>query len=91
MARPTLPSRSIALIVTLVRKSYTSSIIEQYLEAPQERNSSKGAAHMAKANAAQSEDREAFARRPETIGNLAAKAPQTGEEYLASLRDGRTV
>ena len=37
------------------------------------------------------EDREAFARRPETIGAVAASAPQTGAEYLESLRDGRTV
>src|SRR3990172_3329936 len=39
----------------------------------------------------QGEDREAFARKPSTIGKVAASAPQTGEEYLASLRDGRTV
>ena len=38
---------------------------------------------MARAKAGQNEDREAFAKRPETIGKLAAKAPQTGEEYLA--------
>ena len=46
---------------------------------------------MARAKAGQNEDREAFAKRPETIGKLAAKAPQTGEEYLQSLKDGRTV
>jgi 4-hydroxyphenylacetate 3-monooxygenase len=46
---------------------------------------------VAKAKPAQGEDREAFARRPETIGKVAAKAPQTGDEYLQSLRDGRTV
>ena len=46
---------------------------------------------MAKAKHAQGEDREAFARKPSTIGKVAASAPQTGEEYLASLRDGRTV
>ena len=34
---------------------------------------------------------EAFAKDPETIGNVAAERPQTGEEYLASLRDGREV
>src|SRR5215475_9389889 len=34
---------------------------------------------------------EAFAKDPETIGNVPAERPQTGEEYLASLRDGREV
>ncbi|HWE18951.1 MAG TPA: 4-hydroxyphenylacetate 3-hydroxylase N-terminal domain-containing protein, partial [Hyphomicrobiaceae bacterium] len=37
------------------------------------------------------DDREAFARKPETIGKVAAAAPQTGDEYLQSLKDGRTV
>jgi aromatic ring hydroxylase len=32
-----------------------------------------------------------FAKRPETTGNQAASAPQTGAEYLASLDDGRAV
>ena len=46
---------------------------------------------MAKAKSAQAVDSQAFARRPESIGKVAASAPQTGEEYLQSLRDGRTV
>ena len=37
------------------------------------------------------DDREAFARKPETIGKARAEAPQTGEEYLQSLREGRSV
>jgi hypothetical protein len=37
------------------------------------------------------EDREAFAKKPATIGAVAASAPQTGAEYLESLKDGRTV
>ena len=40
---------------------------------------------------ARSEDREAFARKPETIGKVAVSRPQTGDEYLASLSDGREV
>ena len=38
-----------------------------------------------------SADREAFARKPETIGKVAVSRPQTGAEYLASLSDGREV
>src|SRR5665213_1614478 len=37
------------------------------------------------------EDAEAFAKRPETIGNLSAARPQNGTEYLDSLDDGREV
>ena len=37
------------------------------------------------------DDREAFAARPETTGKVKVAAPQTGAEYLASLRDGREV
>jgi 4-hydroxyphenylacetate 3-monooxygenase len=37
------------------------------------------------------DDPVAFAKAPETIGKLSAKAPQTGDEYLASLSDGREV
>ena len=40
---------------------------------------------------ARSEDREAFARKPETIGKVAVSRPQTGAEYLASLSDGREI
>jgi len=36
-------------------------------------------------------DPEMFAARPETIGEVAVSAPQTGAEYLASLVDGREV
>src|SRR6202049_408850 len=46
---------------------------------------------MAKAAAARTHDREAFALRPETTGKVAASAPQTGADYLASLSDGREV
>ena len=35
--------------------------------------------------------REAFAARPESIGKVKVSKPQTGDEYLASLRDGREV
>jgi aromatic ring hydroxylase len=41
--------------------------------------------------AAPNTDPISFAKRPETIGNLAVTAPQTGAEYLASLDDGREV
>lgn len=34
---------------------------------------------------------EAFASEPTTIGNVAVSRPQTGDEYLASLNDGREV
>jgi hypothetical protein len=34
---------------------------------------------------------EAFAADPMTIGNVPAKRPQTGAEYLESLKDGREV
>ena len=34
---------------------------------------------------------EAFAALPETIGNVAVAKPQTGDEYLESLNDGREV
>ena len=45
---------------------------------------------MAKAAAARTENREAFAAKPETTGKVKATAPQTGAEYLASLSDGRS-
>src|SRR5215475_5584674 len=45
---------------------------------------------MAKA-AARTDNREAFAARPETTGKVKASAPQTGADYLASLSDGREV
>jgi 4-hydroxyphenylacetate 3-monooxygenase len=35
--------------------------------------------------------RESFAARPETTGKVKVAKPQTGAEYLASLRDGREV
>jgi 4-hydroxyphenylacetate 3-monooxygenase len=35
--------------------------------------------------------KEAFAARPDSIGRVAATAPMTGAEYLASLDDGRAV
>jgi 4-hydroxyphenylacetate 3-monooxygenase len=34
---------------------------------------------------------EAFAAEPTTIGNVPVSKPQTGAEYLESLRDGREV
>src|ERR1700758_3163161 len=37
------------------------------------------------------DNREAFAAKPETTAKVAVKAPQTGAEYLESLRDDRTV
>ncbi len=37
------------------------------------------------------DDREAFARRPENIGQIEVSRPQTGAEYIESLRDGREV
>ena len=37
------------------------------------------------------EEQIAFARKPETIGKVAASRPMTGEEFLASLRDGREI
>ena len=36
-------------------------------------------------------DAAAFAAKPETTGKVAVSAPQTGAEYLESLRDGREV
>ena len=36
-------------------------------------------------------DAAAFAAKPETTGNVAVSAPQTGAEYLASLADDRAV
>src|SRR4051795_4959768 len=33
----------------------------------------------------------AFTARPEHTGNVEVKRPQTGEEYLESLRDGRAI
>jgi 4-hydroxyphenylacetate 3-monooxygenase len=36
-------------------------------------------------------DRKAFAKRPESTGNVRASRPMTGAEYLASLDDGREV
>src|SRR5215218_5942618 len=36
-------------------------------------------------------DAAAFATKPETTGNVAVSAPQTGAEYLASLADDRAV
>ena len=43
------------------------------------------------AKAGRGDDRAAFARRPENIGKVAVSAPQTGDEFLASLDDGREV
>src|SRR6187431_1954432 len=37
------------------------------------------------------DDRAAFAAKPETTGKVAVSAPQTGAEYLASLSDSREV
>ena len=34
---------------------------------------------------------EVFAAEPTTIGDVAVKRPQTGQEYLESLDDGREV
>src|SRR6202045_1596050 len=38
-----------------------------------------------------SDNRVAFARRPENIGQREVRRPQTGAEYIESLRDGREV
>ncbi len=43
------------------------------------------------AKGAQGDERVEFATRPENIGKVAVSAPQTGEEFLQSLDDGRTV
>src|SRR5262245_12854156 len=40
---------------------------------------------------ARSDDKKAFAARPETTGNVKVARPMNGEEYLESLRDGREV
>ena len=45
----------------------------------------------AKEKSATREKPEAFAKRPDTIGNVTVTKPQTGKEYLESLRDGREV
>ena len=37
------------------------------------------------------DNREAFAAKPETTAHVSAKAPQTGAEYIDSLRDDRHV
>src|SRR5262245_24667050 len=37
------------------------------------------------------DERTAFAARPETTGNVKVQQPMTGEEFLASLQDGRVV
>ena len=37
------------------------------------------------------QDQIAFAKRPETTGNVKASKPMTGEEFLESLRDGREI
>ena len=39
----------------------------------------------------QSIDKKEFAARAETIGNVPNASPMTGNEYLASLDDGREV
>jgi aromatic ring hydroxylase len=47
---------------------------------------------MAKAvKAARVNDQVAFARKPETVGRVKVSRPQTGKEYIESLRDGREV
>ena len=46
---------------------------------------------MAVAATALQKEKEAFARKAETIGNVKVSKPQTGKEYLESLRDGREV
>src|SRR5271166_4199274 len=44
-----------------------------------------------KSKTGSSDDRVAFARRPENIGQVEVTRPQTGKEYIESLRDGREV
>jgi len=44
-------------------------------------------AKMAKTNGG--DDGTAVARRPENIGQMKVSKPQTGAEYIESLRDGR--
>ena len=46
---------------------------------------------MTKTKASQGKGREPAGDKAAAIGGLASKAPQTGEEYLQSLRDGRAV
>lgn len=42
-------------------------------------------------SAADMNSRETFNKNPEVTGSVAVSAPQTGDEYLESLRDGREV
>src|SRR6202051_57061 len=49
------------------------------------------AAKAAKAKTNGGGDRVAFAGRPENIGQMEGTRPQTGAEYIESLRDGREV
>jgi 4-hydroxyphenylacetate 3-monooxygenase len=37
------------------------------------------------------DEREAFAKKPETTGKISSSKPMTGEEFLESLRDGREI
>ena len=47
---------------------------------------------MAKAaKAARANNQVEFAKRPETVGRVKVTRPQTGKEYIESLRDGREV
>src|SRR6185295_9750694 len=93
------PRASAAPLATLRPRTYrrSSQIVRTFDYRTRRRGAGprattmKGRTDMAKAKAQPVDDREAFARKPETIGKIATKAPQTGEEYLASLRDGRSV
>src|SRR3954465_2937817 len=51
-------------------------------------------AKAAKAKSAKSngqQDKQAFASRPENIGQMKVSRPQNGDEYIETLRDGREV
>ena len=37
------------------------------------------------------QDQIAYAKKPETTGNIKASKPMTGEEFLESLRDDREI
>jgi 4-hydroxyphenylacetate 3-monooxygenase len=43
------------------------------------------------AGAARTEDKEAFAKLPETTGSISGSSPMTGDEFLDTLDDGREV
>ncbi len=88
-----------SLVRTAVRKSkITTEVVEFYERSgwhgqrtirPEEKMAGATATTGAKANSGG--DPLAFAQRPESIGKMEVSRPQTGAEYIKSLRDGREV